>query len=107
MAAAAVALPKEQRAPRTEREPLYRLVLFDDDYHSYQYVIEMMVNLFGMSQTQGFDIAYEVDHNGEATVKVCGLEEALLGREKIINYGADPAIEGSVGSMTAVVLELE
>ncbi len=96
-----------QRQAATLQEPLYNLVLFDDDEHSYAYVIEMMVNLFGMTQQEGFDIAYLVDHNGEAIVKTCGFEEALIGKEKIQGYGPDSRSEGSKGSMRAEVFRAD
>lgn len=96
---------KRQGPPTSEHQ--YNLVIFDDDEHSYAYVIEMMVNLFGMSQQEGFDIAYLVDHNGEAIVKTCGFEEAVIGKEKIQGYGPDSRSEGSKSSMRAEVFRAD
>ncbi len=107
MAASAIALPEEKKKAQTDKEPLYNLVLFDDDTHSYAYVVQMLVDLFGKTQLEAFDIARNVDYLGEAVVKTCGLEEALLGREKVLNYGADPLVLESAGSMIAAVFEAE
>ncbi|MDX2174985.1 MAG: ATP-dependent Clp protease adaptor ClpS [Candidatus Sumerlaeia bacterium] len=107
MSSSAVALPEEKTKELTERDPLYNLVLFDDDSHSYEYVIKMMVDLFSMSQEDAFQVAYNVDYNGEAIVKTCGLEEALIGRERIMTYGPDPAVAESSGSMVAAVFEAD
>ncbi len=107
MAPSAVALPEAKKQPLSDKEPLYNLVLFDDDTHSYAYVVEMLVELFGKTQLEAFEIARNVDYIGEAVIKTCGLEEALLGREKVLGYGPDPHVAESSGSMVAAVFEAE
>lgn len=99
--------PEVETKAKTEKERLYNLVVFDDDEHSYAYVIEMMVAIFNMTQQEGFDIAYLVDHNGEAVVKTCGFEEAIAGRDAIHSFGPDYRTEGSTGSMRSGVFEAE
>lgn len=96
-------LPYERTATETQDAPLYDLILFNDDEHSYAYVIEMLGNLFGLSPNAAHNIAYDADYIGQALVKTCPLEEAMIGREQIHNYGPDPRVEHSSGSMRAVV----
>ncbi|MCC7391210.1 ATP-dependent Clp protease adaptor ClpS [Candidatus Sumerlaeota bacterium] len=99
-------LPSEQTATLVENARLYELILFNDDDHSYQYVIEMLGNLFGLSPQDAFSITYDVDFIGQAVVKTCPLEEAMIGRDQIHNYGPDHRLENSSGSMRAAVQEV-
>ncbi len=96
-------LPLERDPGGTDDTPLYELILFNDDDHSYQYVIEMLGNLFAIGPQDAFRIAYDVDFIGQAIVKTCPLEEAIVGKDLIHNYGPDHRIEQSSGSMRATV----
>lgn len=102
-------LPEEatEAEAKTEQslEPLYQIILFDDDDHSYPYVTEMLCNIFGMDLEQAYSITYEVDYCGQAVVKTCPYEEAVAGKDAIIHYGPDPSIEKCKGSMYAIVQE--
>ncbi|MCC5876552.1 MAG: ATP-dependent Clp protease adaptor ClpS [Candidatus Sumerlaeia bacterium] len=96
-------LPEEKVEKKLADEPLFQVILFDDDEHSYPYVIEMLGNLFGISVDEANRIAYEVDYLGQAMVMVCPHGEAVANCKKITSYGADPRIENSRGSMNATV----
>lgn len=88
-------------------EPLYNVLLFDDDEHTYEYVIEMMMNLFGMSYEEGRRVACDVDNLGEALIKTCAQSEAFAGRDAILAYGPDLLMENSTGSMMAAATKAE
>lgn len=83
--------------------PPYHVILLDDNDHSYEYVIEMLMKLFGHSRETAFSMAYEVDKKGRVIVDTTTKERAELKKEQILNYGADWRIEHSASSMTAVV----
>jgi ATP-dependent Clp protease adaptor protein ClpS len=86
-----------------DHEPLYNVVLLDDDDHTYEYVIEMLCATFLMSPAKAFQHAVEVDTDGRTIVLTCDREAAEFGRRQIHNYGADPRMERSKGSMSAIV----
>ena len=86
-----------------ELEPPYHVILHDDDTHTYEYVIEMMVNIFGYDEKRGFKIACEVDESGRVIVVTCHKELAELRVEQIHDYGADPRMKESTGSMKATM----
>lgn len=88
---------------REQLAPLYHVVLFDDDEHSYAYVVEMMMNLFGHTPERGFEIAYEVDHIGQSIIKTCPYEDAVAAHARVINYGPDPRMPNSRGSMGCTI----
>ena len=98
-----VAEPETKTDPEGEISPRYHVILFDDDEHSYAYVVEMMMVLFGMSARQGFDIAYEIDNIGQAVVMTAPYDEAKDAYDKIINYGPDYRMEKSAGSMSCCI----
>ncbi len=102
-----IAEPKSETARQGKTAPRYHVILFDDDEHSYAYVVEMMMNLFAMTAKEGFDIAYEVDHIGQAIVKTCSHDEALQAHQKIINYGPDYRMPNSKGSMGCCIERAE
>ena len=82
---------------------LYRVVLLDDDDHSYDYVIEMLQKIFFFGFDQALNHAQEVDAMGRTVLIICELLEAEFARDQIHGYGCDPRMERSKGSMSAVV----
>lgn len=86
-----------------ERAPLYHVILFDDDTHTYEYVIEMMMVLFGKSVDEGYQVAYEVDHVGQAIVATLPHEAAVEARQRIVTYGPDFRMPKSKGSMACMI----
>lgn len=84
-----------------ELEPPYHVILHDDDTHTYEYVIEMMVGIFGFDLKRGCQIACEVDRCGRVIVVTCHKELAELRVEQIHEFGADPRMKESQGSMRA------
>lgn len=106
-------MPITQTPPATEREagivpeeihgPLYRVVLLDDDFHTYDYVIEMLQKIFIFSFEQALKHAQEVDAAGRTAVITCELPEAEYGRDQIQNYGKDWRLPRSQGSMSAII----
>jgi len=83
--------------------PLYHVVLINDDEHTYEYVVEMLGNLFFLPPEVAYRHAVEVDATGRTIVITCDLPQAEFGRDQIHAYGADPRSEDSKGSMRAVV----
>src|SRR5437764_14278196 len=88
---------------RDDITPLFRVVLLDDDEHTYDYVVEMLASLFCMPAEVAFRHAVEVDTTGRTVVITCEREQAEFGRDQIHAYGADPRMPVSKGSMSAVV----
>ena len=84
-----------------ELEPPYHVILHDDDDHTYRYVIEMLMNIFGQDEPTDFRMACEVDRAGRVIVATVHKELAELRVEQIHEYGADPYSQNSKGSMRA------
>lgn len=84
-------------------EHLWRLVLLDDDDHSYEYVIEMLGVIFGYGPEKAFALARLVDSHGRVTLMTGEKVECEAKQSQIHAYGADPRIPASKGSMSAIV----
>jgi ATP-dependent Clp protease adaptor protein ClpS len=112
-AAAAEVLPetaerrrvRERRKPK--RQPRYSVVLWNDDDHTYAYVVAMMMELFGYTREKGYQIAKAVDTEGQAVVITTTKEHAELKRDQIHAYGKDRLIEKCKGSMWATIEPVE
>ena len=106
---AAVALPETStRRERKEhckpkRQPRYNVILWNDDDHTYAYVVAMMMELFAHPPEKGYQIAKEVDTQGRAIVLTTTKEHAELKCEQIHAYGKDDLIEHCKGSMWATI----
>jgi ATP-dependent Clp protease adaptor protein ClpS len=94
---------KPKRQEKIYQMPPYHVILLNDDDHTYQYVIQMLGELFGHNPTKAFQMAEEVDKKGRAIVDTTTKERAELKQEQIHSYGADPLSRNSAGSMSAVI----
>lgn len=102
-----LAPPRRKTVVETEEQtlriPPYHVVLLDDDDHTYEYVIEMLMALFGHGMEKAYAMAVEVDRRGRVVVETTHRERAELKRDQILAYGPDWRIEHCKGSMSAVV----
>jgi ATP-dependent Clp protease adaptor protein ClpS len=95
--------PGVETTGQNVKSPLYRVVLLDDDDHTYDYVIEMLQKIFIFSGDQALRHAQEVDAQGRTVLITCELPEAEFGRDQIHGYGPDWRLPRSRGSMSAIV----
>jgi len=98
---AAVVVSGKKTKPK--RQPRYHVILWNDDDHSYEYVIKMLQELFGKDENTALALAKVVDNNGKATVLTTTKEHAELKRDQIHAVGKDPAIPHCEGSMSATI----
>lgn len=84
-------------------DPKYNVVLIDDNDHTYDYVIEMLVKIFGYTKMRSFEMACEVDYAGRVVVYTSNRKEAEEKKVQILNYGPDWRLERSHNSMRAVI----
>jgi len=94
---------KTERRTKPKRQPRYHVILWNDDDHSYPYVVRMMQNLFGYAPPRGYQLAEEVDKRGLAIVLTTTLEHAELKRDQIHAFGKDDMVDLCRGSMSASI----
>ncbi|MEM7782199.1 MAG: ATP-dependent Clp protease adaptor ClpS [Planctomycetota bacterium] len=93
----------EKTDQQRKKQPRFHVILWDDDDHSYQYVILMMRQLFGHTFNRGFEIAKNVDSQGRSICLTTTKEHAELKRDQIHSFGKDFLIDRCKGSMTATI----
>lgn len=91
------------KPPKAKRQPRYRVVLWDDNDHTYEYVIMMMRQLFGHSLVMGAQLAETVDLSGRCICLTTTMEHAELKRDQIHGFGRDFLIPGCQGAMSASI----
>jgi ATP-dependent Clp protease adaptor protein ClpS len=94
---------KPKRDPRPKQLPPYHVILLDDDEHTYEYVILMLVRLFGHPVEAAYKMAEEVDTTGRVIVDTTTKERAELKQEQIHAFGRDPRLATCAGSMSAII----
>lgn len=85
---------KKQRQPqrsdtKPKVQPPYAVVVFNDDQHTVEYVIETFAKVFGYSLEKGYTLAMQIHTEGKAIVWSGPLEVAELKREQIRSVGPD------------------
>ena len=83
----------------TKRQPRYHVRLWDDNEHTFVYVIRMLRDLFGYNFERGQQLAVKVDSIGSAVCYTTTKEHAELKRDQILSYGRDAMVAASSGSM--------
>lgn len=99
--------PSQEKKNKPRRQPRYNVILWDDEDHSYDYVINMLQELFAFPPEKGFKIADTVDTAGSCVCLTTTMEHAELKRDQIHAYGRDSLIARCVGSMSASIEPIE
>ncbi len=68
--------PETTDETRTKHAPLWYVILHDDQLHTYQYVIEMLTNIFRMNTQKALIHAIEVD-----SCRVSGREDQTVNKQ--------------------------
>jgi len=94
-------------ASKPEQDPdrpwLWNVVLLDSDDHSYEYVMELAMRLFGYPLERAFKAAAKVDKDGRAVLLTTHKELAELKIEQITSFGRDPRVSECAGAMSALM----
>ncbi|OYV91915.1 MAG: hypothetical protein B7Z73_05250 [Planctomycetia bacterium 21-64-5] len=107
---AAVAEPVQEEAQDTAKRkpkklPPYAVVVLNDEDHTFPYVIETFMKVFGYDQTKSFQLAQEIHQSGRGIVWTGPKEVAELKRDQIRSAGPDLFASKKVTYPLGVVLE--
>ncbi len=81
---------KEKDKSRPKTQPPYAVIVENDDFHTFNYVIEVLQKVFGYDLQKALLLTAEVDASGQAIVWSGALEVAELKRDQIRGFGPDP-----------------
>jgi ATP-dependent Clp protease adaptor protein ClpS len=93
----------ERGSTKPKREPLYHVIIWNDETHSYEYVIELLMKIFKHSFSKAYEITHAVDKVGKGIAFTTHRELAELKRDQILAYGPDWRMKISEGSIRATI----
>jgi ATP-dependent Clp protease adaptor protein ClpS len=71
---------------RTQRPPLYKVLLLNDDYTPMEFVVHVIERFFGMSHAQAFELMLTVHKKGVAVVGVFSHEIAETKVAQVMDF---------------------
>ena len=74
---------------KPKRQPPYAVILHNDDLHTFQYVIDLLMKLFAYPLEKAFVLTTQVHTQGKSIVWSGTLELAELKRDQVRGFGPD------------------
>lgn len=71
---------------RTQRPPMYKVLLLNDDYTPMEFVVHVLERFFGMSHAQAFEVMLTVHKKGVAVVGVFSFEVAETKVAQVMDF---------------------
>jgi ATP-dependent Clp protease adaptor protein ClpS len=78
--------PREREQHKTRRIPPYKVVLHNDDHHSFEFVIAVLRKVLGCSQEKAFELTRMAHNSGRAIIWTGTKEVAELKVEQIRTF---------------------
>ena len=100
--------PQRRKQPSDAKpkvQPPYAVVVLNDDQHSFQYVIDTFMKVFGYPLEKGYSLALQIHTEGKALVWSGAREVAELKRDQIRSAGPDFYAEKKVEFPLGVTIE--
>jgi ATP-dependent Clp protease adaptor protein ClpS len=72
--------------PKTDRPPLYKVMLLNDDYTPMEFVVHVLERFFGLTHAQAFEIMLTVHKKGLAVVGVFSFEVAETKVAQVMDF---------------------
>ena len=72
--------------PKTQRPPMYKVMLLNDDYTPMEFVVHVLERFFGMSHAQAFELMLTVHKKGLAVVGVFSFEVAETKVAQVMDF---------------------
>lgn len=72
--------------PKTQRPPLYKVLLLNDDYTPMEFVVHVLERFFGIGHGQAVEIMLTVHRKGLAVVGVFSFEIAETKVTQVMDY---------------------
>ncbi|MDJ1006441.1 MAG: ATP-dependent Clp protease adapter ClpS [Paracoccaceae bacterium] len=75
-----------QTRSRTQRPPLYKVMLLNDDYTPMEFVVLVLERFFGMNHAQAYELMLTVHKKGLAVVGVFAFEIAETKVSQVMDF---------------------
>ena len=93
--------PRARTKPetQTQRQPPYNVVILNDEEHTFPYVIDLLIKIFGHPLPTAEALTLRIHTSGRAVVYTTHKEKAELKRDQVLAYGPDPRMSISKGPL--------
>jgi ATP-dependent Clp protease adaptor protein ClpS len=91
--------PKEKEETKTSRIPPYNVILENDDYHSFEFVVETLQKALGYNPERAFQLTHQAHTSVRAVVWTGPKEVAELKLEQIRSFHETRADGGKFGPL--------
>ena len=81
----------EKTRPKTEKPPLYKVILHNDDYTTMQFVIEILESIFHKASADAFRIMMQVHREGQG---ICGTYSYEVAETKVAQVHEEARANG-------------
>lgn len=88
---------------KTRRQPPFHVILYNDEEHTFDYVIELLIKLFNHARPTAEALTLQIHLKGRAIVLTTHRELAELKREQVLAYGPDPRMSSSKGPIGCTI----
>lgn len=82
--------PKIEVSNKTETQPLWNVIILNDEEHSVEFVVQLLMELFGHDMEKSIALTIQIDREGSAIVDVTTKERAELKADQVKSKGRDP-----------------
>ncbi|WP_425432779.1 ATP-dependent Clp protease adapter ClpS [Hasllibacter halocynthiae] len=72
--------------PKTQKPPLYKVLLLNDDYTPMEFVVAVLERFFGLNHAQSFELMLTVHKKGLAVVGVFSYEIAETKVTQVMDF---------------------
>ncbi|RVV97450.1 ATP-dependent Clp protease adapter ClpS [Mesobaculum littorinae] len=71
---------------KTQRPPLYKVLILNDDYTPMEFVVHVLERFFGLTHAQAFEVMLTVHKKGVAVVGVFSFEVAETKVAQVMDF---------------------
>ncbi len=97
--------PKEREQTRTRLLPPYNVILENDDYHSFDFVVDVMRKVLGCTEQRAVLLTHEAHTTGRAIIWTGPKEVAELKVEQVRSFHEIRGSDGAKLGPLSCVLE--
>src|SRR6516165_10405795 len=90
---------KADTTTQSQRQPPYNVVILNDEEHTFDYVIDLLIKLFRHSLPTAQELTWRIHSTGRAIVYTTHREKAELKRDQVLAWGPDPRMSISKGPL--------
>lgn len=75
----------ERQKEKLSEPPMYKVVMHNDDYTPFEFVISVLVDIFRMSEEKATNIAVQIHHQGKGICGVFAKDIAEFKQQKVMD----------------------